>query len=462
MDLGDKKILVLGLGLSGVAAAELALSQNASVIALDSGNTDSLRDKAAYLRRFGAEVILDCTEFHSQTAVDLAVISPGIPAKAPLGQIASSLQCPVVSELAFAARFCQCPILAITGTNGKTTTVELTVHCLQESGLKVCAAGNCGYPLSTATTESINLDWLVVEVSSFQLERAEGFSPYGAACLNVSSDHQDRYQDFSEYILTKRKLIRAVDNPAHTVLGCSLLQHSEFRNIPHSQPGRPLVFCCSPMAEADFTCGSDGIIRSHDGSVERQLIHRSELGLQGNHNVENVMAALALCRIAGIDDIAAAKAATSFKAGEHRFELVGEENGIRFINDSKATNPDAVVQALKACFDRSSGHVVLIAGGRDKAMQFDSVKPWLKEGVSKILLLGETREYLQTQWQSEADCELVDTLDNAVDRALALANPGDTVLLSPGCASQDMFSDYAQRGKQFKNALNRRLGKCLT
>jgi UDP-N-acetylmuramoylalanine--D-glutamate ligase len=457
MKIGGKKVLVLGLGISGYAAAELALDQGATVIAVDSGSGAALSERADQLRDRGAAVLSGFTPSQWQeSSVDLAVLSPGISPWSPMGRFASSLSCPILGELAFGASFCNCPILAVTGTNGKTTTVELTVHCLTENGIRTKAAGNCGYPLSQAAAESSDLDCLVVEVSSFQLEQPGQFKPVAAAVLNLTSDHQDRYADFSDYARTKMRLAELVGDPSRVIIGSSIMELSEFPEWVAKLGAHPLTVDAT-NGDADYRLRPDGALVKNDVP----LVHRDDLAVRGTHNVENVLVAIALCEQVGVPLRNAAHATTSFVAGEHRLEFVGEYGGVRYVNDSKATNPDAVAKALVTCSEarKGSGKIILIAGGRDKRMNFASVDPWLQTCVDTVLLMGETRSDLTNRWSDIVDCHLADTLDDAVDQAIQSATSGDTVLLSPGCASQDMFANYADRGNQFKNALKRRLGK---
>ncbi len=449
--LGGKHILVLGLGVSGEAAAKLAQAHGADVTVLDSSVSPRLRQRTETLREQGIAVELDWTANTWRGAADLCVVSPGIPEDSVLGNVAAGLSCPVISELEFGYRFCECPILAITGTNGKTTTVELATHILRKAGLRVEAAGNVGLPLAEVCRRSGELDFLVVEVSSFQLERIDQFQPFAAALLNVTSDHQDRYDGFAHYFRTKLRLFERMTDTGRILLNTSLMDEADVQEYPLFAMEHPLTFGTS----GSYTVDDDGWL-NFEGD---RIMNRSELQLTGDHNVENVLAALALCRIAGVSHSRAAVHARCFKPSAHRLELVAEQGGVRFVNDSKATNPDAVVQAIETCVRTGgSGQIVLIAGGRDKDMNFEPVLPAIQAHVRAAFLLGESRDHLARIWDSVVQCTKVDSLEAAVEGAIATAAAGDTVLLSPGCASQDMFESYAERGTKFKNALKRRLG----
>ena len=461
-ELRNRKILVLGLGVSGLAAAELARQQQAQVTVLDSETNNTLGERAAQLQAQGITVHLDWSRPAWPEPIDLAVISPGIPPKSLLGCLAGGLACPVIAELELGYRYCQCPILAVTGTNGKTTTVELTVHCLKGAGKRALAAGNVGYPLSAACRQSAELDFIVAEVSSFQLERTASFTPVAAACLNASSDHLDRYADFAAYLEAKLRLFNQMSEARHAVIKEELWEWPEVRRHPLFARQRPITFsAANDQGNAEYSVNADGqLCWRHEGTVE-PLLHRDELKLSGAHNLENVFAALALCRLAGVPHAAVLDAVKRFSPSVHRLELLAVHNGVRFINDSKATNPDALIQALKTC-GRNGGHnggILLIAGGRDKQMDFRGVLPWLERYVKEAYLLGESTDHLAELWGPRVSCVKFSSLPAAVEHAIANAHAGDAVLLSPGCASQDMFADYAERGKEFGNAIKRRLGE---
>ncbi len=460
--LEGQQILVLGLGVSGLAAAELARLQKADVTVLDVNSGDRLEERAERLAGRDIRVHLDWNQATWDQATDLAVISPGIGSDTVLGRLAAHLSCPVIGELEFGYRHCNCPILAVTGTNGKTTTVELTTHCLKSAGRKALAAGNIGLAMCEASRKSGALDLIVVEVSSFQLERVDRFAPLGAACLNVTSDHQDRYRDFNDYLQTKLRLFARLKRPEQAVVSLPLASHPALQGLPLFNSAPPVVFTAEEdHGAANYFVDADDRLCFRAGDEVEVLLHRDDLKLQGGHNIENVMAALALCRLAGVPHTAAVAAAKRFAPSAHRLELLSVSNGVRFINDSKATNPDAVIQALKTCSPagRYRGKVLLIAGGRDKGMDFDTVVPYLEQYVKEVYLLGENREQLAARWGAHVNCMKFASMAAAVDQAIAAAEPGDTVLLSPGCASFDMFKSYEDRGNQFCNALRRRLGE---
>ena len=455
--LAGAHVLVLGLGASGKAAARLALACGATCHGLDAGTGESLAERAAELRRLGATVDLDWPPGKGLPAADLIVISPGIAIGSAMGQQACSTRAPVISELEFGSRFCSCPLLAVTGTNGKTTTVELTTHLLSAAGLRVRSAGNIGLPLSACAAESDQLDALVVEVSSFQLEAIDRFRPAAAALLNVTPDHYDRHGGPAPYLAAKLALFRNMPDASTMVFRHDLVAAPGIRELLRERTGAPLLFSPEPRAgcalfrEAGTLCE-----RQADGAV-RHLLDVDELALLGEHNVENALAALALARLAGQCPAQAALALPTFQPSAHRLELVAEIDGVRFVNDSKATNVDAMCRALETVAATCQGPpVLLIAGGVDKDIDFSMALPKLEKHVRRAFLIGTCKGRLVKEWHDVVSCSEFLTLADAVSAAASLAIPGDVVLLSPGCASQDMFRNYAHRGNEFRALVERR------
>ncbi len=452
-------VLVLGLGVSGLAAAELALALGAEVTVLDAADSPALRQRAESLRPKNGTVQLAWDKpAWDGSAPDLAVISPGIPPESILGKLAASLTCPVISELEFGFRHTACPILAITGTNGKTTSTELLTACLQGAGRRALFAGNIGVPLCEAARRSAELDFLVVEVSSFQLESCETFAPLAAAILNLTPDHLDRYAGMSPYAAAKARLFRHLPRAGQVVLRPDVLEFPEVRAALPEDGSTPVLFSLEDRPDAHYFLRADGHLcrRDRTGGTTA-LLHRDELRLKGGHNLENVLAVIALAELAGVPFAAFRDALGAFAPSPHRLELVTERNGVRFINDSKATNPDAVIRAIEAVQAGASGKVLLIAGGLDKGLEFHSLRPWLARHVKQVGLIGKCRESLAQQWRDIVYCKIFSSMAEAVDDAIIHAAPGDTVLLSPGCASMDMFANYAERGQVFCNAVTRRM-----
>ena len=455
----ERKILVLGLGVSGYAAAELAVQCGAQVVVLDASSTPELQDRAGLLASRGVDVRLEWNDSVWDGHPDLAVISPGIHLHSTLGQLAMGLGCPVISELEYGFRHCSCPILAVTGTNGKTTTVELLVHCLRHARHNVLAAGNIGNPLCAAARRCASLDFLVVEVSSFQLERIERFAPLAAALLNITPDHMDRYTDFDEYLRTKLRILANMRTASRIVLRDDLLQTESVLAALPAGDSSPVRFSASEDSVADFFLSAGGKICCRRSSSIVELVPRSALRLKGRHNVENALAALALAEAAGVpcDDLA--PHLVSFVPTPHRLELAAVHNGVQFINDSKSTNPDALRRALVTVGDECDGRLLLIAGGDDKGLDFTSLADLLRQAVADVFLIGRSRQRLAQQWGGVVSCKMFMSLAAAVDAAVDSVRPGDTVLLSPGCSSKDMFADYAERGREFCTLVKRRTGE---
>jgi len=446
-----RRVLVLGLGRSGQAAALLAHDRGATVIGFDEQDTGGLREfRTRQASQFAIEL-----GWHGDRLPDanLIIISPGLPPWSPLRRAAETGRVPVLGELAFGARFCPWPMLAVTGTNGKTTTTELIEHLLRRCAFRTLAAGNIGYPLSQVARENHDLDFIVAEVSSFQLEHAAGFVPHAAALLNITSDHMDRYPDFAAYAAVKLRLFAGLDDPRRCVIRHDLLPrwHNAF-------PDRPVPITFSVIEPtADWHCADNTLFHRDPDGVKAPFCRLEQLQLAGAHNIENLLAATAMVHaVTGLSPDRIAAAAAEFRTGRHRLEPVAEWRGIRFINDSKATNPDAVIRALAAC--GGERNVCLVAGGLDKDMDFRPVR----EAAGKIkcaFLTGMAKNRLATCWNDVIDCTCCDTFEEAVLGAMAVAVAGDVVLLSPGCASMDQFRDYQERGDCFINIIHRRIAQ---
>ncbi len=439
------RILIIGAGISGYGAAKLALSQKFDVTIIDQFSSPSLIKTAQELTTLGAKAILECSQEKSTeiaTAVDETIISPGIN---PNGLFAKALQLSpkVSSELEFGARYCKCPIWAITGTNGKTTTVEMSVHIMRHAGLNVKAAGNIGWPISLAALESDELDGLVVEVSSFQLEGIKDFTPQAAAVLNITSDHMDRYPNFTAYADTKLQLLAAAPSPQQRMAHISIAEM-----IPE-----PLqVETAGDEATCSLKkCGEKCI---YNGMT---LFTAYDLQVAGEHNFYNAMFAAWLATHANISASQIADALRLFKTGEHRLEKIYQSKLLTVYNDSKSTNPDSLIKALESTSQNNAKNVILLAGGRDKNMDFGKTVKLVKNYVKTAILIGETKTRLRELWETHTKCLVSENLARAVSLALEEAGPEDIVLLSPGCASQDMFADYRERGKIFCHEILRRL-----
>ena len=430
-----KKAVVLGLGHSGEAAGILLREEGADVTICESSDSPGLRDKSSRLKAQGIEVLLgpaaDCDPSH----YDICILSPGIDPSVPLVQNVLRKKIPIIGELELAFEECICPVVAITGTNGKTTTTELTTAMLQTSGVRTIASGNIGLPFATAVRQSNELDVMVLEVSSFQLESINAFHPHVSVWLNLSPNHLDRYRDMDEYRAAK---LRIFMNQAPEDFAVVNIRSS----LPPMAP-RKITFSAY-VPDADFSL-SDSVISYRNEPVLDQRATR----LAGIHNAENLMAALGVGLALGLDFERMAAAVGEYRAPVHRCEFVRELDGVRWINDSKSTNLDSLEKAILS----QSRPIVLIAGGKDKGFEFDSIAPLVRERVRVAVLLGEMKERIARSW-SGADCRLSASLEEAVELARGAATHGDTILLSPGTSSFDMFRNYGERGNRFKDAVN--------
>jgi len=444
------KVNIFGLGKSGAAAAELCLGLGYEVVVFDEADNDSLQAAKKDLSSQGAKVEL-AYRLSTAPGANLGVASPGIGENSFLGKALSQADYPIISEIGLAVRFCRCPILAITGTNGKTTVTEMSEHFLRHAGKKVLACGNIGYPLSRAVMRSTELDFLVVEISSFQLEKLTGFAPYAAALLNITSDHLDRHGSMARYADVKFSIFNNIDHPSRMIVRNDLL--ADWRK--HGFTGQPTVFSQSPADDVDFHV-KDGDVLWNDQACQRRIVSLADTTLRGSHNAENLMAALALLWRAGIPPTSLADAIKTFKTGAHRIELFAEKDGIVYVNDSKSTTPDSTVAALRTFGSRRN--VCLIAGGLDKDMDFSSILSE-KKRIKQIFLVGKCSGRLAILFSKRIPYLQCESFETAVENACETAKAGDIVLLSPACASMDMFKNYIERGETFKSIINRRLSR---
>jgi len=446
-----KQILVLGLGISGRAALDLAMAEGCQVTGLDEKSNPELTEfQAASAQTDNLRILLDWQEEQLPKA-DLIVISPGIALDSRLGRLASNSVIPVISELEFGWQHCSCPILAVTGTNGKTTVTEMATHILQQLGCRVQAAGNIGYSLCAAARQSRELDYLVAEVSSFQLETCREFTPRTAVLLNISSDHINRHGNFADYAKIKFRIFNHL-TPDRCILRKDLLERWQ---TYFPEPKDPITFAVGEAADI-YSPDADQVFLNNS-PTDTPLLALAETQLIGRHNLENIMAAAALILHAGLpefDPVKLREAICIFHSGPHRLERIGVQRNISYVNDSKATNPDAMLQAVDSLADGKN--ICLIAGGMDKNMDFSPLRS-RHDKIKHIFLVGECKEKLASCWKDVINCMLCKSFEEAVLAAVKTAEPGDVVLLSPGCASMDLFSNYQERGEAFRTIINRRV-----
>lgn len=425
------RVAVLGLGRSGVAAARLLKRCGASVTAMDSKEFPLVLERAAMLRRDGVAILTGRDADTDRSRYDLAVLSPGIEESAPVVVNVTSKGTPLIGELELAFSLATSPVVAITGTNGKTTTTELTTRMLCRAGARAVACGNIGTPMSELLLgEEPGL--YVAEVSSFQLETIRTFRPKVALWLNLSPNHLDRYPSMAEYRDAKLRIFLN-----QTAEDWAVVQHGS-ELPPHK--ARTITFSVTDPA-ADLTL-ADGTKILHG---KKLLLDMESTNLRGPHNASNLMAAFGAGIAVGADPVTMASAVGNYAPPAHRCEPIAVKRGVTWVNDSKATNLDAMEQAIRSV----SGPLLLIAGGKDKGFEFAPIAPLVRERVARAVLIGEMRHRIARDW-SPVPTEVTDTLDEAVAAAAATAEPGSTVLFSPGTSSFDMFRDYVRRGEEFR------------
>ena len=424
--------MVLGLGISGMEAAKLLHDKGAEVTVRDNGAENAkVTERAEALRQRGVTVELG-GEVQSNTRFDFCVLSPGINPEAPLVRALSQAGLPMFGELEIAYRFCECAIVAITGTNGKTTTTELVDAVLKAGGKRTMASGNIGTAFSAAVRESAELDVMVLEVSSFQLEHIVGFRPRISVHLNLTPDHLDRYGSMEEYETAKWQIFRNQTPDDYAIVNVNL-------RLPE-MAAQKITFCAAG-SPADYQLLDGWLVARGE-----HVLEQSRTNLIGQHNAENMLAALAVADLYSIPREAVIEALCHYKPLPHRCEKVAVIDGITFLNDSKATNIDALEKALLAM----KSPVVLLAGGKDKGLDFTGMRPLLRDKVKAVVLIGQMTEKLFAAWNSAVPCVKAGTLADAVAQAHGLAKAGDVVLFSPGCSSYDMFKSFEDRGDQFR------------
>jgi UDP-N-acetylmuramoylalanine--D-glutamate ligase len=450
-DWKEKKVLVLGLGKSGVAAASYLADRGATVCAIDSQSNADLERVSHDLESRGIEVRLEANAL-PDSAFDLAVVSPGVPLDAPLMQRVAERKTPVIGELELGFQESKCLNIAITGTNGKTTTTHLIKDVLASGQRNTEIAGNVGVPISSLIKSTKGLDFLTLEVSSFQLETIRYFRPAIGVLLNLASDHQDRHESYDKYCRIKARLFENQLSHDWAIIQSEAL--AKLRSLGVKIPGKVITFSAESR-QADVFLDRGLLISRIDGWAG-PLLNLADCRVSGPHNAENIMAALLVGRVMRIPLGAMKAAVHSFSAPPHRCEQVGEINGVRFINDSKATNPHATVQALRSMKAERNGepNVWLIAGGDDKGLQFHDLGPLISQKVKGAFLIGKAREQLSAAWSLFAPCQYCDDLVQAVSEAAKKALPSDVVLLSPACSSLDMFRNYEHRGEVFRKVVN--------
>jgi UDP-N-acetylmuramoylalanine--D-glutamate ligase len=448
MELKNKRVLVVGLGRSGVSSAIFLQEHGAKVIVSDSKAEAQLQREVPALLDRGISIETGRHGERTFRDQDLIVVSPGVPSDQPQLQHARTLGIPVIGEVELAFRFLKGRVLAITGSNGKTTTTTLVGEILAKSGKKTLVGGNIGTPVISLAGQSTPDTMVVLEVSSFQLESIEQFCPWIAAILNITPDHLDRHHTFQAYVDAKARLFENQAPSDIAVLNaddptCVALQNKD------KVKASLLWFSRKQRVENGAFVNGGQIIFRQNGQ-EQPVLSRSDIQLKGEHNLENVLAAVAMTMVAGCTPQQVQQAVKEFRAVEHRLELVATINGVTFYNDSKATNVDATVKALESF----PANIHIILGGKDKGSDYTVLNPLLRERVKRVYLIGAATDKIASHVQNATAVVRSGTLERAVRQAFEAAKPGDVVLLAPACASFDQFENYEHRGRVFKELVH--------
>ncbi len=443
MELKNKRVLVVGLGKSGISAALYLRRLGARVTVSDTRTGEALAKEIPALLDAGVMVETGGHGMLTFRRQDLIVVSPGVPLSTPEIQQVLAFGVPLIGELELASLGLKGHVIAITGSNGKTTTTSLVGHILQQAGIDTKVGGNIGLPVVELVGGSTDDTWSVLEVSSFQLETIDTFRAHIAAVLNITPDHLDRHGSFEKYAAAKARItenqtaedflvLNAEDKPTQMVAAKTKAQIFWFSALRRIKQGA-------------FVHGDGLYFLAKEGGMPEQIMPVSEIPLRGAHNVENVLAAVAMARLSGVSAAQVRAGVASFQAVEHRLQWVAKVRGVDYYNDSKATNVDATAKAL-ASF---AGGVRLILGGKDKGSDYTELLPLLRERTVAVYTIGAAAEIIERQLASEIRIERTGTLAEAVRVAAASSQPGETVLLAPACSSFDQFENYEQRGRAF-------------
>ena len=445
MELTGKKVLIIGAARSGIAAARFLATRGAVVALNDQKPLDKWSLEALELKELGVGLLPGETPGWLLDQLDLVVVSPGVPANIIPIRYAERAGAEVIGEIELASRFLKGRVIAVTGSNGKTTTTTLIGDLLRNAGVSVQVGGNIGNALIALVDSSRDDGWTVVELSSFQLETIKKFHASIAVVLNVTPNHMDRYETFTDYAAAKHRIFMNQTENDMAVL------NADDPTVSSWQAGlRAQLMHFSIKRELDkgvFLRAGELVLRTTDG--EQTLLRVNEMNLRGLHNVENVGAALAAGIAAGASIDCMRETVRLFEPVEHRLEFVAELEGVKFYNDSKATSVDATLKALEA-FQDEPGKVVLIVGGRGKKAPYAPLASLVRMKVRKLILIGEDAETIAAELGEYASFERASDIHDAVVRSLKAAEEGDVVLLAPACASFDMFESYEHRGRVFK------------
>ncbi|MDD4565964.1 MAG: UDP-N-acetylmuramoyl-L-alanine--D-glutamate ligase [Eubacteriales bacterium] len=446
--LENKRVLVVGMGKSGIAATQALLKLGAIVSVYDRKEESEIDTQLIqFLRNKNATCYFD-KEPNNTGELDMVVISPGVPLNTGFVRKAQDAGAEVIGEAEIAYRIGQGKYIAITGTNGKTTTTTLVGEMFKNSGRKTYVVGNVGVAVISKALHTTESDWLVTEISSFQLETTSRFKPEVSALLNITPDHMDRHKTMEKYAEAKAMIYKNQDESQYFIVNYDdeeswkLAKYCKAKVIPFSRKADLDLGC--------FVLDGDIVIRDEMGKYIN-ICKADELKIPGSHNLENALASTAISYFAGISPEVIAKTLRSFEGVEHRLEFVGEVDGVRFVNDSKGTNPDASIKAI----DAIKGDIILIAGGYDKGSDYEEFINSFQGKVKHMILLGKTAPKIKetAERMGFTNTTIVRCMEESVKISHKMASPGNTVLLSPACASWDMYTCFEQRGDHYKNCV---------
>jgi UDP-N-acetylmuramoylalanine--D-glutamate ligase len=444
MDLANKRVLVVGLGKSGVASALFLKAHGARVTVSDTKSGDELRNEIPVLLDHGITVETGGHGERTFRGQDLIVVSPGVPVDAPPLVQARALGESVIGEIELAALFLPGPIIAITGSNGKTTTTTLTGEIMTAAGFSALVGGNIGTPAISLAEHAKPETVIVLEVSSFQLETVQTFRPKVAVVLNVTPDHLDRHRTFEIYVDAKARVFENQQGSDFAVLNAD-----DATCVAMAARTRAQVFWFSRLKEVQLGAWvREGNILFRDATGQKEIMQVAEIPLKGAHNLENVLAAVCAGALMGCAPEKIRQAVRDFKAVEHRLEYVATIRGVDYYNDSKATNVDATIKALESF----PANIHLILGGKDKGSDYAVLNDLLRQRVKRVYTIGAAAAKIESQIKG-VEVVHTETLESAIRKAYAVAQAGDVVLLAPACASFDQFKSYEHRGKMFKEVV---------
>lgn len=447
MQTRGKRFTVLGAGKSGLASVRLLVRKRAKVFLSDAASKKKNADAVKELEALGVEYEFG-DNTHRVLEADMIVISPGVPHDAPILQLAREKNIPIIGEIELAYEFALYPVVAITGTNGKTTTTSLTGEIFRQAGWNVAVAGNIGTAFADVVEQDLGERGIfVLEISSFQLDTIKSFRPKVSALLNITPDHLDRYKNYESYIQSK---FRIAENQRGHDSFIYNYDDDVVRSFAETVSFRSYGFSLKQQLKSGSYLDGDSVMTAI-GREREVLIDRNTIGIPGPHNLMNAMAAALIAKAMGVESASIRKTLETFKGVEHRVEFVRELRGVKYYNDSKATNVDAMYYALQSFREP----IVLIAGGKDKGNDYEAVKELVQKHVKAIVTIGDGAEKIKSYFgKMKPIVEAGHSMEKAVSLAAAQAEKGDVVLLSPACASFDMFNNYEHRGNVFKDLVN--------